>query len=318
MKKKIFNWSCNPTKDRFLNYIKDGIRIHMSESMIEKMTFKRFVRSLKHNLSLVLIMIALLGSNTFFYFQGSFSRDNEVETLLAEIRSIDNELGIKSEMLDGHKYTIDELNDELERIKSSRIYMTAIINKEAGVEVPERVPNNHLKLMFEQADSNNIPYKVFFRVIEKESRFKWWVTSSAGARGYMQVMPATYASIAKKINLPAEMTPESNIIAGAFYLRKKYNEMFDKIIHKKICDKYEIDINRKYESLSKDEKFIYKSEVNMLKADKTFYNNENRYVWELALSAYNAGSSNVGYSVPNIAETQAYVKFILKPYYDEI
>lgn len=318
MKNKLFNWSIHRTKDGLLNKIKHGIGIHLSDGLMNQPLKKRIFRTLRHNLTLIIIALLLIVSNVFSFYSGHGSRGNEVDALKLELQSINDDLGIKSDLLDSSESNVDELQAELKRIRNSRVYMTAIVNKHADVEIPERVEDEHLRLMFACADSNDIPYKVFFRVIQKESRYKWWVVSSAGAQGYMQMMPNTYKSVAGQIGQPLEMTPESNIICGSYYLRKKYNEMFNKVIHKKVYDKLDFDLSRSVQELSKEEFAVYEQECKKIKSDTSYFNNHNTYIWELALSAYNAGSSKVGYSVPNIFETQEYVKFILKPYYESI
>jgi len=112
------------------------------------------------------------------------------------------------------------------------------------------------------------------------------------------------------------MTIESNIKAGSWYLKRMYDKQFDKIIHKKAYEKLDIDLNRNINTLSDEEYKVYCIEVEKIKDDTSYFNTNNKEVWELALSAYNAGGSNVGYDIPNIPETQDYVKFILKPYYE--
>jgi len=315
MKNTLFNWSVKPSKDKFLNSIKKGIRVHLSDGLINKSIFRRVLNTLRYNLTIISFLLVLIGTNFYFYETGKDIRDPEVDKMTQELESIHNELGIKSDLLDNKYHETAEIEKELKKIKSSRVYMLAVVKKEADVDIPDRVNDEHLKLMFTQADSNNIPYAVFFRVLQKESRFKWWVTSSAGAHGYMQMMPATYKSVANDIGQPTEMTSESNIICGAFYLRKKYNEMFNKIIHKKVYDKYDFNLNENVNNLSEKEFLLYEKECLKIKSDTAYFNNHNTYVWELALSCYNAGSSRVDYEIPNITETQKYVKFILKPYY---
>jgi hypothetical protein len=318
MKNKLFNWSIHRTKDGLLNKIKNGIGIHLSDGLMNQPLKKRIFRTLRHNLTLILIIAGLITTNLFSYYSGKDSKNEEIACLSLELQTLNDQLGIKSDMLDESELNAEDLKAEINRIKNSRLYMTSIVERDAGVEIPDRVEDDHLRLMFACADSNDIPYTVFFRVIQKESRYKWWVVSSAGAQGYMQMMPATYKSVAGKIGQPLEMTPESNIICGSYYLRKKYNEMFNKVIHKKVYDKLDFDMNTSVQNLSKEEFEVYSQECQKIKNDTSYYNNHNTYIWELALSAYNAGSSKVGYSVPNISETQGYVKFILNPYYEGI
>jgi len=189
MKNKLFNWSYRSTSDKFLNSIKKGVNNCLSDDLINNFSIKRM---LKHNTTLASILALLIISNMFSYFGGSNSRDPEVENLTSEMEMVYTALGLNYQALDWKEKDVKDLKNELYLIKGSRAYLNAIVEKESGVEIPERVEDKHLKLMFAQADTNDIPYKVFFRVIQKESSYKWWVSSSAGAKGYMQVMPKTY------------------------------------------------------------------------------------------------------------------------------
>jgi soluble lytic murein transglycosylase len=61
-------------------------------------------------------------------------------------------------------------------------------------------------------------------VARQESVFNTWVVSSAGARGLMQLMPATAETMARRLGLPYNQglltgDPEYNIRLGSFYLK---------------------------------------------------------------------------------------------------
>jgi hypothetical protein len=78
----------------------------------------------------------------------------------------------------------------------------------------------------------NIPPEWIREVMRVESggRNTWKggqpITSSAGAQGLMQVMPATYAELRQKHGLGRDAyDPENNIMAGAAYIRELY-EMY--------------------------------------------------------------------------------------------
>lgn len=316
---KIYNWANTDSKSLVLRQLKKYIIVKHNNRLMNINTsfLKNFFMLLKYNSIVTFFLLTLACTNIYFYTKGQDSRTNEVDSLLMELTNINDDLGITSELLNDSNASKEELEKELEEIKQSRLYLTSLIKHEADVDIPERVSDEHLNLMLEQADLYDLPYKVYFRVIRKESNFKHWVTSHVGAGGYMQVMPKTYNYYANKLNLTGPMTPENNIKVGSYYLRKKYDEFFNKVIHKQVYDKLDISLNRSVNSLSEEEYAIYEKECSIIKEDTTYFNNENVYIWELALSAYNAGSGNVKYSVPNITETKNYVKFILKPYYEK-
>jgi soluble lytic murein transglycosylase len=75
-----------------------------------------------------------------------------------------------------------------------------------------------------------IEWALVHGVIRQESSFDYAATSSAGARGLMQLMPSTAAVVARKIgvaNRPDLLaTPDYNVKLGSAYLKQlldKYN-----------------------------------------------------------------------------------------------
>jgi soluble lytic murein transglycosylase len=66
-------------------------------------------------------------------------------------------------------------------------------------------------------------------VVRQESLFEGFVRSSAGARGLMQIMPATAESIVQSLNYPPNYSPEDlyrpmvSVILGADYLETNLN-----------------------------------------------------------------------------------------------
>ena len=66
-----------------------------------------------------------------------------------------------------------------------------------------------------------IPQAVIRTVIQKESRGNVRAVSAVGARGLMQLMPATYAKLRLRYGLGADpFNPRDNILAGTAYLRE--------------------------------------------------------------------------------------------------
>ena len=67
----------------------------------------------------------------------------------------------------------------------------------------------------------DIPPRTIRAVIQKESRGKVRAVSASGARGLMQLMPATYAKLRLQYRLGADpFNPRDNILAGVAYLRE--------------------------------------------------------------------------------------------------
>jgi soluble lytic murein transglycosylase-like protein len=81
-----------------------------------------------------------------------------------------------------------------------------------------------------QAERTRLPIDLLFGIIRQESAFDPRMRSRAGARGLMQVMPATGREIARHLGLPwstAKLAdPEFNLRLGATYFRQVM-KMFD-------------------------------------------------------------------------------------------
>jgi len=80
------------------------------------------------------------------------------------------------------------------------------------------------------ASTINMPPTLIFAIARQESAFLENATSRAGARGLMQLMPATAKQTAKKGGIKHTtsdlFTPSHNILLGSFYLKElltKYN-----------------------------------------------------------------------------------------------
>ena len=85
--------------------------------------------------------------------------------------------------------------------------------------------NRHIfSLMIDECDKYDLPYSIFFSVVDKESGFKFIPNSQgSGAMGYMQLMPKTFSGNARKLGLK-EHTPENNIKVGAYLLSDMFSD----------------------------------------------------------------------------------------------
>lgn len=82
----------------------------------------------------------------------------------------------------------------------------------------------YTELIVSEAEKNDLDPALVAAVIFCESGYRPAVTSGAGARGLMQLMPATAAEVAEKLGMvtytEAKLTdPEVNIALGCWYLR---------------------------------------------------------------------------------------------------
>jgi soluble lytic murein transglycosylase len=79
-------------------------------------------------------------------------------------------------------------------------------------------------LILPAAQQNGLDPLLLFSVVRQESLFEGFVSSTAGARGLMQIVPGTGAGIARALGWPVNYTddqlyrPKVSIAFGAYYL----------------------------------------------------------------------------------------------------
>lgn len=140
------------------------------------------------------------------------------------------------EALNSDIYNKTNTIEDLSAFFSTREYMKYKVYNESNILIPEWFPTEHLELMLEEADKYEVPYKILFRVAWKENRFKSKAISSAGAKGYMQIMPGTFSSNYKKLKLAGGHTPENNIKVGVYLLHILYDKWSKKYDEDKAWD----------------------------------------------------------------------------------
>ncbi len=93
-----------------------------------------------------------------------------------------------------------------------------------------RFPVVHADIIHKKAKDNNVPSALIFSIARQESAWEFDAKSRVGARGLMQIMPATAKQTAKKANVRYSkkklIDPEYNITLGSHYissLLKQYN-----------------------------------------------------------------------------------------------
>ena len=156
--------------------------------------------------------------------------------------------------------------------------MITQIEFESEVKIPKYVNIDYVEYMFDTANELELPIRMVFRLVFKESTFRSNVTSSEGAYGFMQVMPSTrdkYAIIFKLDSLNLIDENYENIYIGMNYLKELYS------FWNNTCE-------------------------------------NDLYSWALALASYNAGKGRVlEYNgIPPFEETINYVNFILRDHSD--
>jgi hypothetical protein len=109
---------------------------------------------------------------------------------------------------------------------SVRKFLQKVIIEDCNIENKnelKRLPDHVFYSMIDEINKNEIPYVIFFKVVDHESGFQFISNSEgSGAMGYCQIMPATFKLFKKRAGVSSH-TPISNIKMGAFLLKDRYN-----------------------------------------------------------------------------------------------
>jgi hypothetical protein len=135
-----------------------------------------------------------------------------------------DELKQTASLLENTLWVNNDIKDSLMNIIESSGYLKYWVKSEAKIDIPNYVPKDHLKYMFERAIDKKIPISILFRLIYKESSFDSTALSPRGAYGYMQVMPLTYKAYCRKLNIePYPITVKKNVFIGTWFLAEMYD-----------------------------------------------------------------------------------------------
>jgi len=76
------------------------------------------------------------------------------------------------------------------------------------------------------SEKYGVDWRLVVAVMKVESKFNHTAESHKGARGFMQIMPATQTEIAGKLGIAEEVIndPHGNIIGGIYYLSRLYKQ----------------------------------------------------------------------------------------------
>ena len=109
----------------------------------------------------------------------------------------------------------NNLSMQIERdsiLRSNLQYKIIRESKITYIENLKSIPDSILFLMASEADKYNIPYVIFFRIMEHESKFQFVKnTQGSSALGYMQIIKSTFNSYYDKLGLTGGHTKSNNI-----------------------------------------------------------------------------------------------------------
>ena len=111
--------------------------------------------------------------------------------------------------------------------KTDHESLRATAYRESGIKVPEGIPYETLKYMFDRCEEKDIPVSIFFRLVYAESGFDSTVTSYAGATGFCGIMPQTFDIWSKRLNISGKTCRNNILISTELlrYLNDKFKHM---------------------------------------------------------------------------------------------
>lgn len=108
-------------------------------------------------------------------------------------------------------------------------YDKIFIQEEVRTKLDQKslaILNKYGKTIRNYSERYGVDWRLVVAVMKVESRFDHSAESHRGAKGFMQIMPATQLEIAEKIGLESEAfdDPNGNIRGGVFYLARLYSQ----------------------------------------------------------------------------------------------
>ncbi|NUN69977.1 MAG: transglycosylase SLT domain-containing protein [Bacteroidetes bacterium] len=172
---------------------------------------------------------------------------------------------------------------------------TVFIQEEVSTKLDKKslvILNKYGNTIRYYSEKYGVDWRLVAAVITVESRFDHSAESHKGAKGFMQVMPATQDEIAEKFGLEREAfdDPHGNIRAGVYYLSQIYKQFGDDGLSEENRIKFtlasynagpgRIIDARKMAAYVNDDPKEWKSVKNSLPLLSKKYASLHRFVWE--------------------------------------
>lgn len=120
----------------------------------------------------------------------------------------------------------EKIVTESEYDKTTRKFIQDRIIEECDLEHTlnfKKLPDDVFFCMINEVTKKEIPYKIFFKIVDHESGFLFIPNNQgSGAFGYCQVMPSTYKLYQSKIGVKKH-TPINNIKVGSALLKDRFD-----------------------------------------------------------------------------------------------
>jgi soluble lytic murein transglycosylase-like protein len=131
-------------------------------------------------------------------------------------------VGIAENENDGNSVIV-RIKKEMER-KAYLINLIQQIEAESEVIIPNYVDIKYVEYMYDLSKKLELPTRMVFRLVYKESYFINTNVSREGAKGFFQVMPNTYKLYAEMLNIDTLKLDDNqkNIYIGMYMLKDLY------------------------------------------------------------------------------------------------
>jgi len=119
-------------------------------------------------------------------------------------------------------------------VASTELLKSGGLEAAAALDVPEffsriRFGAYYLTWLVPAAEAEDHSPLLMLSVMRQESTYEGFISSAAGARGLMQILPSTGVQVAETLSWPEDFTPEDlyrphvSLVLGAAYLRQQRN-----------------------------------------------------------------------------------------------
>lgn len=230
---KIYSWLAlsNPKDKLFEKKIRNQLRViigyllypEFRKSKIYHTSFhlKGFIYNNKYKLSIFTGLLLICG---LFYYMGYNKSSKKIEKLESKLE-IHKEYNTKLLISVAQK---DSTISSMEKTMGSREFLEHKIIKDFKIKKVNGLKDLNddiFFLMVSEIEKNKIPPVIFYKVVERESGFRFISNyEGSGAMGYMQIMPGTFNKYYKKMGLKGGHNQINNIKVGTKLLRNLYNK----------------------------------------------------------------------------------------------
>ena len=175
---------------------------------------------LKENILLFLLISISVTWTIGFFYLGRASNFKQVANLENKLSKTTHQLEATYKILGEKETTIDKIRREV----GEREYLQYIIKRDCHLRNYDgltKLSDEVFFTMIDEIETHNVPYTIFFRVIDRESGFTFAINRSSGATGYCQVLPSTFRVAQREIGVK-DHNEINNIRVGVWVLKEGY------------------------------------------------------------------------------------------------